>query len=194
MPEARSPSPRGGGELKSESAAGLTLDSAADLTLESPAELISYWPADLRRLPHPGCRLVGRRYRADLNARQATVSCGPGRPRLISVGAGWAGRLTDETARTASPPQAQLGTLPASTDSDSTELTSVRCRRTDVFIEFVSFRHKGLRTFVERDDARGLKAGQVKRLSCEQLGQHCHRAGCSCRSGQSRSSPRLAAS
>jgi proteic killer suppression protein len=33
-----------------------------------------------------------------------------------------------------------------------------------VFVEFVSFRHKGLRTFVERDDARGLKADQVKRV------------------------------
>ena len=58
MPEARSPSPRGVAELKSGSVAGLTLDSVADPTLETPAELMSYWPADLRRLPHPGCRLV----------------------------------------------------------------------------------------------------------------------------------------
>jgi hypothetical protein len=42
MPEARSPLPRGGAELKSESVAELTLDSAADLILETPADLISY--------------------------------------------------------------------------------------------------------------------------------------------------------
>ncbi len=51
LPEARSPSPRGVAELKSESVAELTLDSAADLILKTPAELISYWPADLRRNP-----------------------------------------------------------------------------------------------------------------------------------------------
>jgi hypothetical protein len=50
--------PEGVAELKSGSVAELTLDPAADLTLETAAELMSYWPADLRRLPHPGCRLV----------------------------------------------------------------------------------------------------------------------------------------